>query len=340
MPNIDVALEEQLAALVEVVEADAVALRGSALGLEGVAHDDGVVLRGDTDGEGVVVGNDVVLDGVLDEQLEADGDDGHVEAAGVDMLGYLEVAAVADGHHVDVGLREFQLFAEGNVLGLPHDVAVGGGELVEVLVGFVVFEPDEAVEGVEGVEEEVGVDLVFERLVADEEVLGAEVLVFDFYLLAAGDVGEQHRDEEGGGGEDEVFGDVEPEEAVVEGLVIYPDADGLRGTGAAQGDAEGAETGGEEGLAAGPVALHDAEVEDEEHPEEDEVEHHLPHDVEAGAEDVVVVVDVAQQEESGEDDASHHGEPKGIAGGEGVRDADMFQVQSQGRHDVLLSEER
>ena len=58
-------------------------------------------------------------------------------------------------------------------------------------MGVAVVGADEAIEGVEGVKEEVGTDLLLEGLVACEYVLGLELLVFEDKLLAAGDVVEE-----------------------------------------------------------------------------------------------------------------------------------------------------
>ena len=64
----------------------------------------------------------------------------------------MKVAAVANLHHVDVGVGKGKLLLEGHLLGVLHGVAESGGKLLEVVVGVAVVGADKAVEGVEGVE--------------------------------------------------------------------------------------------------------------------------------------------------------------------------------------------
>jgi hypothetical protein len=90
-----------------------------------------------------------------------------------------------------------KLLVEGYLLGVLHGVAESVGKLLEVVVGVAVVGADEAIEGVEGVKEEVGTDLLLEGLVACEYVLGLELLVFEDKLLAAGDVVEEEGDKRG-----------------------------------------------------------------------------------------------------------------------------------------------
>ena len=128
---------------------------------------------------------------VRDKELEADGRHVEGEVLGRDVLVDMKVAAVANLHHVDVGVGEGKLLFEGYLLGVLHGVAESGGKLLEVVVGVAVVGADKAVEGVEGVEEEVGTDLLLEGLVAGEYVLGLELLVFEDKLLTARDVVEE-----------------------------------------------------------------------------------------------------------------------------------------------------
>ena len=188
----------------EVTEADGVARLAVGFRLEGVGHAQQWVRRlgrgGDSedgDGEGMALGDDIVFDSVLDKELEADGRHVEGEVLGRDVLVDMKVAAVANLHHVDVGVGEGKLLLEGYLLGVLHGVAESGGKLLEIVMGVAVVGADEPVEGVEGVEEEVGTDLLLEGLVAGEYVLGLELLVFEDKLLAAGDVVEEEGDKRG-----------------------------------------------------------------------------------------------------------------------------------------------
>lgn len=88
-------------------------------------------------------------------------------------------------HHVDIGAGEGELLLKGDLFGILHGVTERGSQLPEVVVGVAVVGTDEAVKGVEGVEKEVRADLLLQGLVAGEDILGLEVLVFKHQLLLA-----------------------------------------------------------------------------------------------------------------------------------------------------------
>ena len=142
-------------------------------------------------GEGMALGDDVVLNGVFDKELEADGRHVEREVLGRDVFVDVKVVSVAYLHHVDVGVGEGKFLFKSYLLGVLHGIAEGGCELLEVVVGIVVVGADKAVEGVEGVEKEMGADLLLKGLVAGEDVFGLEVFVFENELLLTCDVIEE-----------------------------------------------------------------------------------------------------------------------------------------------------
>ncbi len=79
---------------------------------------------------------------------------------------------------------------------LLHDVAVGEGQLLEVVVCAVVIVAYQSVEGVEGVEEEVWVDLFFEGVVAVLDIFGLCAFFFEEHSLMACEVVEEDGDED------------------------------------------------------------------------------------------------------------------------------------------------
>lgn len=147
--------------------------------------------------EGMALGDDVVLDGVFDKELEADGRHVEREVLGRDIFVDVKVVAVAYLHHIDIGVGEGKFLFESYFLGVLHRVAECGSKLLEVVVGVVIVGADEAVEGVEGVEKEMGAYLLLKGLIAGEDVFGLEVFVFEDKLLLAGDVVKEKRDKGG-----------------------------------------------------------------------------------------------------------------------------------------------
>ena len=148
-------------------------------------------------GEGMALGDDVVLDSVFDKELEADGRHVEREVLGRDVFVDMKVVAVAYLHHVDVGVGEGKFLFKSYLLGVLHGIAEGGCKLLEVVVGIVVVGANKAVEGVEGVEKEMGADLLLKGLVAGEDVFGLEVFVFENELLLTGDIIEEKGDKGG-----------------------------------------------------------------------------------------------------------------------------------------------
>lgn len=104
---------------------------------------------GERDGERMPVADDIVLESVFDKELQAEGNYLVVEVARVDVLFYYEVFAEAYLHHLAVGIDERELVVEVGQTFALHDVAVGGGELLQILLCLFVVVPYQGAEGVE-----------------------------------------------------------------------------------------------------------------------------------------------------------------------------------------------
>jgi hypothetical protein len=128
---------------------------------------DGAVVAGcggDEDGAAVGLRGDSVLDGVFDEGLEGHGRNFGLGEGGGDVDGGAEFFAKANALDVEVAFDEGEFLAEGNE-GVGARVEGGAeeiGEAADDLFGAGGILGDEGAYGVEGVEEEVGVDPGFE----------------------------------------------------------------------------------------------------------------------------------------------------------------------------------
>ena len=275
-----------------------------------------------------------MFDGVFEQELHADGHYQVVEARGVDVAFYAEVVAMTYLHHGYVVVGKGQFVGQGDLFLLLHDVAVGQGQLLEVAVGTVVVDSDEAVEGVERVEEEVGVYLVLEGVVSGTDVLGLYVLFFQHQLLTAGDVEEQEGDEYDGQGHKAVFDHADVEQGVDaprgEDVDAQPPREEAVDEGYDQRSGDGPHkaaggTLGEAGQAASGGVAEDVEaVEEEQEGDEQEVyerEYHL-----LGAErDDVAKTKIVDLQYACEYDARGRGHDDGVQHGERVFDAQGWQ---------------
>jgi len=161
---------------------------------------------------------DAVLNGVFDHGLEDErGDLGGVEVGG-DVYGELEAVGEADLLDVEVGLGEGELLFEGDLLAgglvehVTEEVAEAGdhGE-----GGFFAAFAHETGDGVEGVEEEVGFDLLAEGVELGFGELLVEARGFGLLLDEAGTGVEDRADDEDDGieeGEEEYLAEESMEE--------------------------------------------------------------------------------------------------------------------------------
>ena len=102
-----------------------------------------------------------MLDGVLDERLNAHGGNGTAAAAGIDVEGDVQAFAEAGLLHAQVGGGEFDFLAERHplVLGFPQRIAEHLRQLLDGFVGQLRLILNQAGDGVQRVEQEVRIDL-------------------------------------------------------------------------------------------------------------------------------------------------------------------------------------
>ena len=129
---------------------------------------------------------EAVLDAVLDERLEQDAGDENFECAGIDLLFHSElVGAEADDFNVEVVVGEAELVAEGDVgVVILKQGAENVGELDGHFAGQLGLAADQGGDGVEGVEEEMGVDLALEGV--ETGFKQETLLLFELELDAEG----------------------------------------------------------------------------------------------------------------------------------------------------------
>jgi hypothetical protein len=256
------AFVEEMQTFAQVVQADAGGVGGG--GAEGAGVFDGDVEEGVFDvglddeiaGAGGLA--DAMFDGVFDEGLEEQWRDRAVGGGGVDGDGGAETVGEADGFEGEIvgDGGEFGLERDGVGVVVAEAVAEDVRQAGEHVLGAGGVEVDEGADGVEGVEEEVGVELGFEgaELGFAEGELELGFAVLAGALVGEADVeedpdadGEEHAPPEAGGG-DEAPG-AGGEEAV--------DGDDEGGEQEADGDGAGGEKGpeGGEGLAGGAAAM-------------------------------------------------------------------------------------
>ena len=169
--------------------ADSAWSRSGLFGAYDVAYAEGVTAcRFEMYCERITAADNIVFQCVLYQQLYTDGYDVMVYQVMVDVVLEAQILAVAYGHHLAVGLGELQLLLECHEALALHYVAVGRGELLQVLLRLVVVGAYQSAKGVERVEEEVRVELVFEGLVAHNQVLVLQFFFFEIGLLLTGEI--------------------------------------------------------------------------------------------------------------------------------------------------------
>ena len=130
--------------------------------------------------ERIAARDGVVFDGIADQRLQRERRQPPVEVARIDRDVEEEFVGIADLEQVTVRLGEFEFLAERHerALAVLDDVAERVGELVDVNERLVVLPlAHEHRQRVERVEEEMGVDLPDEQIVARGEILVLEPLV-------------------------------------------------------------------------------------------------------------------------------------------------------------------
>ena len=188
---------EDFEALLHILHADAGAGRWRRAGARAVAHADAVVgyfdedavaveLAAQGDGAAVDARLEAVLDAVFDERLEQDAGDEDVEGSRIDFLFDVQlVGAEADHFDVEVVVGEAEFVAQGDVgVVILEQRAQDVGELHGHFAGEFGLDADQGRDGVEGVEEEVGIDLTLQGVEAgfEQEML----LLFELHFDAEG----------------------------------------------------------------------------------------------------------------------------------------------------------
>lgn len=220
------------------------------------------------DGAGAGDGFDAVLDGVLDEGLEEECGDGQGQERRIDVP--FDAKPVAEAHlfEVEVAVEELEFLAErgGEVFAAVEGMAEEAGELHEHRVGGVDVPVHEGADAVEGVEEEVRVELHPEGMKAGGGEAGFEFEDVAFAFPEGAVVGERV----GAGDDDPVHDHVEEEggnedvtEDLAEGFLGAAEGDKDLGEGGAQEDPEEREDGARDevqGDAEAPVTAGEVEA--------------------------------------------------------------------------------
>jgi hypothetical protein len=153
-------------AAADVIEADTVAgvwVKAGARVRDGNGEGGGRDFGGNADEAATGLGGDAVFDGIFDERFEGENGDAEGEGGGIDGEFGAEVAAEAKLFDFEVSADdgEFLLERDEGVV-VAEEVAKDVGEVEDGLACALSIGGDDAVEGIEGVEEEVGVDLGLE----------------------------------------------------------------------------------------------------------------------------------------------------------------------------------
>lgn len=186
----DVPFGDQLIPVIQVFQSDARSWCCVGFGLHDIFDDDIGAADGHVDGKGCPFIEFIVFYGVFDEGLHGDG--GNEEFFRGEVGNFNEHAdgfAEADLQEVEVVADEFNFFAEEDEVAffVAEDVAVDFGEGIIVESCVLGVAGDEEGKGVEGVEDKVGVDLVFEGFefglrFGDIELFDAGAAVFAFFV--------------------------------------------------------------------------------------------------------------------------------------------------------------
>jgi hypothetical protein len=182
--DVDVGLVavQNLDAFADVAHADAGAFAdeagdgsgGGAAGFDAYAvvfdfEEEAAFVDAGAEGDGAAgdAGFEAMLDRVFDERLKEHGGDDDVEGVVGDLLDDLELVAEADAFDVEIVVGEVQFFAKRDEgVSIAEEDAEDVGEFDDHLAGEIGLGADERGDGVEGVEEEVGVDLALKSVEA------------------------------------------------------------------------------------------------------------------------------------------------------------------------------
>jgi hypothetical protein len=185
---LDVPFSQQFIPVIQVAKANFGCWLGVGPSVHDISDDDIVGGNADVDGQGFFVAEFVVFDGVLDQGLEGDRGDEEILCGEIgDLDDHADGFGEADLQEVEVVADEFHLFAEQNEVSffITEDIAVDAGEGIVVEPGVLWVTGDEKGQGIEGIEDKMGIDLVFERFqfglgLGDVELFDLGFVVFFF----------------------------------------------------------------------------------------------------------------------------------------------------------------
>jgi|SRR5579859_5341556 len=207
--DLDISFCDEFIAIVEVAEA----YLGRGLLVAAAVHhvsDDDIIGRdGDVDGQWFFLAEFVMFYGVFDEGLQGYRGDEVVFGGQVgDLDDHAYGVGEADLQQIEIIADELHLFPEEDEVAflVAEDIAVYPGEGVVIEPGVLWVAGDQEGQGIEGIEDEVGVDLVLEGFqfglrLGDVELFHAGFVVFFFEVEEEDlvDIG----DETGGDDDDE-----------------------------------------------------------------------------------------------------------------------------------------
>lgn len=184
----------ELEAALDILEADTLALDGArAESGSGIGDADGdrvtIEADGDPDLSAFRLGGDGVLDRVFDQGLEGEDGNGSAAHLGVDIDVSAEPDAQPQLFNLEISFHDGQFLLQWDVATIyPEKVAQDIGEIQHGAAGTGGFAGDDAIQGIESVEQEMGVDLGFEGA---KFSFGDEVAHFGFaeVLDVGGDLG-------------------------------------------------------------------------------------------------------------------------------------------------------
>lgn len=163
--HLDIAFRDEFVAIVEVAQADLRCGWGIIAAIHHIPHDDVVGRDGDIDEQGFLFAEFVMFYGIFHEGLEGNGGDEEVLGGEVrDLDGHGDRVGEPDLQQVEVVADELHFFAEEDEVPLliAEDIAVDPGEGVVIEPGAFGVAGDEEGQGIEGIKDKVGVDLVLE----------------------------------------------------------------------------------------------------------------------------------------------------------------------------------
>ena len=140
---------------------------GIALPVDEVADDDMVGRYVDGDDQRGLFVEFVVLDGIFHERLQGNGRDEEIFCGQVgDLDDHADRVGESYFEQIEIIAEEFDLFPEQDEVSFPiaQDITIDAGESVVVTPGTEGVAGDEVRQGVKGIKDEVGVDLVLECL--------------------------------------------------------------------------------------------------------------------------------------------------------------------------------